>query len=500
MKYLILTFFLVIAANYTRATTDFNGNCRKAYHQIICLRFDEARRTIDTEKTARPSNTIPYLLDNYIDFLTVMIGEEDKDLERMRQNRDSRLQQLVKGDPSSPWFLYCQADLYLQFGFARVKFGEYVSAAMDINRAFRLLEQNNRKFPDFTPDKIRLGLLHALVGTVPDKYTWAISALDFKGTIPQGIRELSDAYTTCRKSSPYDFLLPEASFTLSLATMNLSGDRKAINRIIDEFKSPELATLLHQSPLVCYTLANLDLKSGRNDQAIDLLENRPQGSGFFPFSYLDYLLGVAKLNRLDGDAYLPLMKFVGDFRGRNYIRSAYEHLAWYYLVQNDAPKARFYMDRIRLRGYSMVDNDRQALKNAEKKDPPDPLLLKARLLFDGGYYDKALSELNLFGSSPGMSQPRLKLEYTYRNARTCDELEKTDEAIEWYTKTMNLGSSDPSYFAANSALHLGLIFEERKSFDQARQNYKKCLAMDFDEFHFSITQKAKSGLNRISNR
>jgi tetratricopeptide (TPR) repeat protein len=497
------TFFLVFLMSLTiavAATTEFNRNCREAYSEILCLRFRDARKLIADEKTINPSNSLPYLLDNYTEFLTVMIGEEEKDLEIMRKNLDARLERLKKGDPASPWFLYSQAEVYFQWGFARLKFSEYLSAGIDINKAFRLFEENDRKFPFFIPNKIRLGLLHALVGAVPDKYNWAVTALDFKGTIPQGIQELNHAYTACLSNTSYDFLLPEVTFTLAMVYMNMSSNKDAVTKLASEFDKPPLSGYLKKSPLLCYTLANMKMRLGKNDEAISLLTASPRAAGSYPVAYLDYLLGVAKLNRQDSDAYMPFMKFVAEFKGRNYIRSAYEHLAWYHLLHANTEKYWFYMDRIKLRGYSMVDNDKQAMKNAKKREMPNPMLLKAKLSFDGGYFNKALEDLSIFSNSKGMENPRLQLEYTYRKARTYDELGKHDEAISWYNRTISLGEKDPAYFAANSALYLGKIYENEGKYELASACYAKCLKMDFDEFHFSITQKAKSGLNRIKNR
>jgi tetratricopeptide (TPR) repeat protein len=500
MKFLLFILLFFGFLKSALPSTDFSPNCRNAFHDILCLKFNDARARIDSEKAADPANSIPYLLDNYIDFLTVMIGEEQKDLERMREKRDFRLQRLVKGDKSSPWYLYSQADIFIQWGFARIKFGEYFSAGLDINRAFRLLEENNRKFPDFIPNKTHLGLLHALVGTVPDKYHWAVKVLDFEGTIPQGLSELRSAYSSCLNSSQFGFLLPENIFLLSFVYVNLSGEKNVATLLTSEFNKPAISHLADQSPLVLYSLVNLKIRSGKNDEAIRLLSsfNRPVGS--YPFYYLDYLLGVSKLNRLDQDAYLPLMKFVADFRGMNYIRSAYEHLAWYFLIQGKMGKYRMYMDRINLRGCKSVDNDRQAYDDAQHDIIPDTFLLKARLLFDGGYYEKSMAELYGFAGTKAISVFHLKLEYTYRKARVYDESQKTGDAIHWYKETILMGADDPGYYAANAALHLGLIYENLNQYKLAEQSYQKCLDMDFREYNFSISQKAKSGLNRIKNR
>ncbi|NVO20598.1 MAG: tetratricopeptide repeat protein [Bacteroidetes bacterium] len=498
MKLLSILFviFLLLPGD-VMPSTEFDANCRKAYQEILSLKFKDAKTIINSELKSNPSNTLTFLLENYIDFLTVMIGEEEKDLESLRNKRDYRLQQLARGDPSSPWYLYSQADIYLQSGFARVKFGEYISAGLDIDRARRLLEDNDSKFQDFVPNKLRLGLLHSLVGTVPEKYQWAVKALNFEGTIPQGLSELRQAYKACTQFRQFDFLLPEAAFFLSFVSMNLSGDKNAILNIENEFSKPPLFQLINESPLLRYCLASMKIKTGKNDEAISLLSAYHPSSSSYPFHYLDYLLGVSKLNRLDPDANMPLLKYVAEFRGLNYIRSAYQHIAWFYFLQNNQEMYTRYMDRIKLRGNNNVDNDKQSFKDSELHIKPDPYLLKARLLFDGGYYEQALMELGKFESSDGFSNQDRRLELTYRKGRIFDEWGKKDEAIHWYDETIQNGENDPSYFAANSALHLGMIYENMHQYQKARTKYQKCLDMKFEEYNFSIQQKAKSGINRI---
>jgi len=58
----------------------------------------------------------------------------------------------------------------------------------------------------------------------------------------------------------------------------------------------------------------------------------------------------------------------------------------------------------------------------------------------------------------------------------------------------------PYYFAANSSLQLGILYEQRGDFTQARLYYSKVLGMNFDEYQFSISNKAQAGLNRIKGK
>ena len=188
------------------------------------------------------------------------------------------------------------------------------------------------------------------------------------------------------------------------------------------------------------------------------------------------------------------------FRGLNYIKSAYEHIAWYYLINGNMEKYRLYLNRIAMRGNNQVDNDREAIRNAALNQVPNVFLLKSRLLFDGGYYERAIETLAQFeAAASNMSQSEI-LEFTYRKGRIYDEWGKQEQAIINYQSALNLGNKLPFYYAANAALHLGLIYERMNDYRQAKTYFEKCLSLDFEEYHFSITHKARAGLNRLSGK
>ena len=69
--------------------------------------------------------------------------------------------------------------------------------------------------------------------------------------------------------------------------------------------------------------------------------------------------------------------------------------------------------------------------------------------------------------------------------------------MEYYEQTLKNGSTSRYYFAANSALLLGMIYEERKDFPKAKSYFEKCLSLDNHEYQNSLDQKAQAGLDRI---
>ncbi len=174
MRNLGIILILIFAANisFSQYHYDFNQKCQDAYSAIISLKFDEGKKLIEQEKTSNPDNNIPWMLENYIYFLTIFIAEEEDQFEELEKKKDKVISRLKKGDKNSPYYRYSLAQVYLQWAFARTKFKEYVTATLEINKAYRNLEANNEEFPDFLPNLINLGLLHTLIGTVPDNYNW----------------------------------------------------------------------------------------------------------------------------------------------------------------------------------------------------------------------------------------------------------------------------------------------------------------------------------------
>lgn len=147
----------------------------------------------------------------------------------------------------------------------------------------------------------------------------------------------------------------------------------------------------------------------------------------------------------------------------------------------------------------MTDEDRSAIAEWESQQEPHIVLLKARLLFDGGYYRDALG---LLAKQPATAFPsfRDQLEFTYRLARIYDRQGKAELAMGLYESTFKNGAAHPYYFAANSALHIGQLYESKNERTKAKVYYKKVLELRNHEFQNSIDQKAKAGLNRLADQ
>src|SRR5690606_1271739 len=118
------------------------------------------------------------------------------------------------------------------------------------------------------------------------------------------------------------------------------------------------------------------------------------------------------------------------------------------------------------------------------------------LLFDGGYYEKAATEMNRL-SEKSFKTEEAATEYLYRLGRIYDAWNKPDSALLCYFKTIDKGKALPRYFAANAALESARIYEVRGEKEKAISLYNLCLTFEDHEYKNGIDQKAKAGLNRL---
>ncbi|TAF50890.1 MAG: hypothetical protein EAZ62_07260 [Sphingobacteriia bacterium] len=185
------------------------------------------------------------------------------------------------------------------------------------------------------------------------------------------------------------------------------------------------------------------------------------------------------------------------FKGKFYVKEVYQRIAWAQYLQGQEQKAKATLQNLLRQGATQSDADKKAQRDALAGSLPHPLLLKARLLNDGGYNTEAFALL-AGKSEDDFTQEAEKLEFAYRAARIQEDLGKTEEAIRNYKIAARKGEMRPEHFGARAALQLGMIYEARGQKDLAIVYYKKCLAMENHDYKDSLDQKAKAGIARCS--
>ncbi|MDB5006084.1 MAG: Tetratricopeptide repeat protein [Mucilaginibacter sp.] len=488
-KYLLLVCFFLLTQLKAKADFNFNNNCIEAYKAILSLRLNEARLLIQKEKQQNPKNGIPVLLDNYIDYFSLLASENKDEYERLKDNKSSRLSALEDNDSDSPYYLFSQAEIYLQWSLLKAKFGDYVSSGFDAKKANSLLKENAQKYPGFLPNQKSLALVNVVFGSIPASFKSVTRFLGMTGNAQAGLKQLEELRTELTKTK-YDFYNDEVVFFLCNINIDVLHNYNAYPKLITYLSGLENSSLLK-----VFLEGRIAAKTAHNDEAIAYLEARPKSNQYVSLPLINYILGSAKLNRMDSDAPAFLLDYVKEYKGVNYIKDAYLKMAYYYLLKNEGEKYNYYLKLAKSRGYAVDQKDKQALREANDAKP-DIDLLKARFYFDGGYYSKALTLLTNKDVN-SLKLLRDKTEYYYRLGRIYEKTDKVNDALLNYQRAVNLGKTTSYYYAANAALNMGLMCEQRKDYKRAANYYNEALAMKNHEYQDDIDNDSKAGLKRI---
>lgn len=487
----IFLFFLLIsglgmaAQPYARYTPSLE----KAFGLIIEMRFLEARQLVLEEKKAQPDNRAADYLTTAMICVELFVNEDQEAYGRQQDRIDEaidRIEDLPETEPLRNLFL---GELYTAQAILNGKFKNNLTAAWQFYKAYQLLTENHGRFPEFAPAYIPLGVMYAAIGSLPDEYQGMASLLGFKGSVEQGMGLLQSAYRQISVDPRWDFYRPYAGFVYSYADYQLGANAQ---------NSPQQLGLdVASSGFLIYLQALYEVQNGRPERAISWLEKKPSSAEYLDFTYLYYMSGKTLLGIDNEAAKARFETYLQRTQSDLYKKSTYRYLSWYYLLKGDREHARKMREMVYSQGGTGTGADRQALR--ENNQPLNPLLVRARILFDAARYleaREALLEKSPAECCPG---PASEVEYHYRLGRVEERMGNETEAIKYFRQALQTSEGQPSYALGNSALQLALIYQQRGENDLARFYFKKCLKVSGYPFYEGVHQKAKAGLARLKS-
>ncbi len=470
---------------------DFNPSCQKAYEEIVRLKLASGKELIVAEKKVHPNNLIPYFLENYIDFFTLFFNEDPEEYKRRKPGQELRLNLMKRGDAKSPFALFTRSVIYFQWAAIDIKFGNRWDAAWAFRRSFLLGKDNLQRFAGFQPSGMLQGAMQVAAGTIPPGYQWLGSLLGIRGTIADGMHTLEAVLTS---SDPFAKLFhDEAIFYYLYLKFYIQNQRKEVFQYI--YKQP-LDT--RNNHLFTYLAANLSLNNQQAASTEQIIREMNEEPGYLDMPVWDLEMGYAKAGHLDPEAAIYLERFLSRFKGEFYVKEVLQKLSWIYYLQGKKEKAGDARSRLLHMGNTDTEADKQAMKDAQSGRWPNELLLKARLLDDGGYFQEALQLLN-GKSSSSFTDAADQLEFAYRLGRLYDALNRKEEAIDAYLTTIKLGENRKAYYAARAALQTGYIYEARGDKKTAIPFFQKVLDLKGHDYKNALDQKAKAAIERCGN-
>lgn len=462
---------------------------QKIYESITSLRIPEARAFINQDKRTNSANLVYPLLESYADFYQLFLNENSAEYSLIYPSFEQRIKLLETGPKQSPYHLYSLAIAHLHKSLIAIRFNKNFEAALDFRKAFLLFKENKKVYPNFIPNDVYLGLMTTVIGTIPKGYQWMANILGMSGKIADGnalvlsyINSKDPLSIQCRN---------EALFVYPYLIMNFEGNKKKAFDFIEKTNYDYTNNHLH-----AYMATNLYLNNQQSKRALEIASGINPSNVHLELPFWELEKGYANLNDLKLDAAKSaLQNFIAHFKGKFYVKDAYEKLSWIAFIQGDPSRANAYRNKVLSQGNDITDADKQALQNAKKGTWPHPILLRARLLSDGGYQNQALNVL-AGKTSKDFEKDADKTEFAYRLGRIYDLAGQPDQAIQFYKSAIEKGTNQPEYFAARAALQIGLIYEQKGNPSMAIPFFNTCLEMKNHAFKNSLDQKAKTGIQR----
>lgn len=497
-RFFILIISLLAICQFSFAQSEtflFDSAQRVIYHEASQLRIVSAKQKLEIEKKNSPNNLANFFIEDFSEFLAVMVLSSKDAFELYKSKNNLRIEIFEKTSLNSPYIKFCLSEFYLHRSIACVFFNEKFRAVLNLKKARSYAQKNSLEYPEFQLNDKPKALLNILLGSIPPSFKWASGLISLNGDYNTGIVQLDRLLNRAYVKEELGCFFPEMlSYKVLLAQQSglNSMDEKKIKTY---FSTLTVKRELAKNYLLIYAWSGYLMRNGDNDIAIAIMEKRVKDSGYIPFWPIEFVSGVAYQNRLDDNCKAYFYSYIKGVRSGNYINASYQRLAWQSLIDNDGQGYFKFIQQIDNKNVS-TEQDQAALFEKTSGQKPMIPLLKARLLFDGGYYNEAKNQLLSIKIS-SISNKLSLLEYYYRLARIYEKTSLHAQALILFNKVIIEGVNIENYYAANAALNAGNICELLHEKGKAILYYKKCLSLSPNQYKESIHQKAKIGLEQL---
>ncbi len=467
-------------------TGQLSPGARRAYAELLKLRVGTCRQLITNEPVKAPGTL---LVADCADFVELIVSQDASRYEATLAALEARLVVLDK-TPASALRDYAQAEISLHQALAEIGFHHEVRGAWHLRHTASLMQAVAERYPTFLPARKTLGLCQFGIGSLPEGYHWFLRLLGLRGSVEEGLRNLGLAAT-----QPNDF---QTESQILLALIRESYYKQGTESLV---LANRLAREQPDNLLFSYLVISLNKRQHHGNEALAAYRARPVGPAYQPIALVHHLAGDLLLYHGDYAASLAENEhFLREYKGDYYRKDAAFKLylaAW--LGEAPAAVQERYRQQINLAGPLTIEEDIYAQRFYHDAQLLNPILTRARLQTDGGYYPQALSTLQQFRLTSA-TPARDQLEASYRRARVWQGLNRPDSARADYLRTLRRSATlgEPAYyFAPQAALQLGYLAQAAGQRAAAKAYFEQAMAYPKHEYKNSTDQKAKLALRQL---
>lgn len=476
----------VLFQTFVLQAGEWNHSARIDYiqHLLLDVRLDLAEIEIAKLRKEEPHNLYADLLSGRLLFFRSYLPDHPQAYEEHEAAFDLCLKKVKSGPHKEVETQIASSELYLIKAFLEMRYGSSLGTAWNGYMAWDELEIAIKRSPNHPLVRYGNGLLQATVGSLPENYQFFTRLIGMKGSVNKGLQLMENALQDPDLKSKKVFY-DEFAYMFCQVRYQLEDDS---HKLLSEY-----GVKVQGSSFLLYMEALQLLQRGENDRAAELLMNRPTDGGRMVHPYMDLFTGKVLLNRQDPMAAKWLNRYLQNYKGDNHLVAVQRYLYWHYGLMGAMEQAEKH------RKLAFAHEKHSAMDQQALEDLGDALpwsLIRARLLFDGGYDEQALVILNDPQNQLRYKRPVDQLEWHYRRGRILFRQHQLTAAQKDFEQAVSV-CTEERFNCANSWLHLGFIAEEQKAWEKAKNCFNQVLEQAGFAYFEGLQQKARAGLERI---
>lgn len=460
------------------------------YADVLKLKLSAAEKRLNGLGSAFHRNAAHIYLKNLLLFSEAMLSADPKKAKGVYLEAfKKQIKEVEKLPKNSPYHLWVLAEMNFRTAILHLRDNKRSEAVWRLRSALKALEKNTKAYPDFIQNKKLLGLFSVLFSVVPESYEWALWLMGLKGNENEGMKMLQEA------ASDVHFTAPEAQIYRSFLLSHL------LERGEEGLSEIESLAVLNPDSKLSELLKALTLiklrKASEAKEILDGLSVKPIFSSTIFTFFLKAEIAFSSGNYLNAKLYYST--FLKFYKGTNYRPTCLMKL-YLCMLYRKQDGSSFLRELKNCSPDAPTQQDKLALRFAEKPENYNTELLKLRFMFDGGFFKQALSEAEKLNSKD-FKDLRSSSEFLYRKGRLLQKTGNFKKAISHFKRASSEAGNETFYFIANGFYESARIFEKHlNDRKKAIEFYKKVLNYPAHKYKDSLDAKAALALERLGGR
>jgi tetratricopeptide (TPR) repeat protein len=456
-----------------------------AYRKLLEFKTDSVRLLLDHQVEKDHDRAFKVYLRSLEDVLGLTHTRNDSLYGLYSEKEKDYIRDLELLPANDHFTSFIKAEIRLHSAIIRFRYNDQFSGAMRFIQAYKMVHSwmENQDVPHYMYKSE--GVLNVLLSLVPEKYDFMLRLIGVRADLSTGIRQLEKVIET---RSLFSF---EGSMILALLNAYyLNEPQKSADLVMAN-------SMKWQNSLIYQYISGLVFSKIRDNenalQAFQRCLHFSEEYGEIPA--VPFYLAESYMKKLDFPrAAIYYKRFLTRNNASDFQKTANYRLYLLSLFNNETRQAEVCRKNVSDQGQMIAEADRYVYFLVKDGYCPHPEIQKARLLFDGGYYEESLILLESIRLA-GLTDEE-KLEYSYRKARVYQELKDFDPAKKYYDEMFRTTYKD-HYLVANAHLQMGYIEMESKNPAASAVHFREALNYSGDYYKSSIRNEARAGLSLV---